>query len=431
MAFYAFSVLKDQDGQRMGFVGVSIDLTERKKVEHDLLLAKERAESATRAKSEFLANMSHEIRTPMNAVIGLTGLLLNTNIDPEQRDYIETIRTSGDSLLAVISDILDFSKIEGGMLDIDREPFDLSNCLEASLNLVLQAAARKGLHLSFEIEKEVPRQLLGDPIRLKQILVNLLGNAVKFTEKGEISVAVSSKPSSRLKNGEHEIMFAVRDTGIGISKDRMSRLFQSFSQVDASTTRKYGGTGLGLVISKNLAELMGGRIWAESEPAKGSTFYFTILAKASSVSLPAKGTDMAQMESSGEGYKLDRPLKILLAEDNIINQKVAMRMLERLGYHADIAANGEEVLQALKDRPYDIVLMDVQMPEMDGLEATRRIRSTPGRQPYIIAMTAHAMKGDREVCLEAGMNDYVSKPVRIEELQAAIEHSLPIDPRSP
>ena len=430
MAFYAFSVLKDQDGQRMGFVGVSIDLTERKKVEHDLLLAKERAESATRAKSEFLANMSHEIRTPMNAVIGLTGLLLNTNIDPEQRDYIETIRNSGDSLLAVISDILDFSKIEGGMLDIDREPFDLSKCLEASLNMVFQAATRKGLHLSFEIEKDVPRQLLGDPIRLKQILVNLLGNAVKFTEKGEISVRVSSKPSSRLKNGEHEIIFAVRDTGIGISKDRMSRLFQSFSQVDASTTRKYGGTGLGLVISKNLAELMGGRIWAESEPAKGSTFYFTILAKASSVSLPAKGKEMARKEAFREGHKLDRPLKILLAEDNIVNQKVAMKMLERLGYQADIAANGEEVLKALKDRPYDIVLMDVQMPEMDGLEATRRIRSASGCQPYIIAMTAHAMKGDREVCLEAGMNDYVSKPVRMEELQAAIEHSLTIDPRS-
>jgi PAS domain S-box-containing protein len=423
MAFFAFSVLKDQNGQRMGFVGVSVDLTERKKVEQDLLIAKEHAESATRAKSEFLANMSHEIRTPMNAVIGLTGLLLNTNIDPEQRDYIETIRSSGDSLLAVISDILDFSKIEGGMLDIDCEPFDLSKCLEASLNMVSQAAARKRLNLSFEIERDVPDRLLGDPIRLKQILVNLLGNAIKFTETGEISVHVSSQPSIRPQNGKHEILFAVRDTGIGISKDRMSRLFQSFSQVDASTTRKYGGTGLGLVISKNLAELMGGRIWAESEPGKGSTFYFTVQAESSLITKLADKQDALQKTSFREDYKRDRHLSILLAEDNLINQKVAIRMLERLGYKAEIAANGQEAMEALKNHPYDVVLMDVQMPEMDGLEATRRIRSTPGRQPYIIAMTAHAMKGDREICLGAGMNDYVSKPVRMEELKAAIERS--------
>jgi PAS domain S-box-containing protein len=427
MAFFAFSVLKDQEGQRVGFVGVSVDLTERKKVEQDLLLAKERAESATRVKSEFLANMSHEIRTPMNAVIGLTGLLLNTNIDEEQRDYIETIRSSGDSLLAVISDILDFSKIEGGMLDIDREPFVLSKCLEASLNMVSQAASRKGLNISFKIEDDVPAQLLGDQIRLKQILVNLLGNAVKFTEQGEISVRVSLMQRSCKKNGKDEILFAVKDTGIGISKDRMSRLFQSFSQVDASTTRKYGGTGLGLVISKNLAELMGGRIWAESEPGRGSTFYFTIRAEPSRIIETIDKQDALQKADFKEGYKRKRHLAILLAEDNIVNQKVAMRMLERLGYEADIAANGEEVLQALKNRNYDVVLMDVQMPEMDGLEATRRIRTIAGRQPYIIAMTAHAMKGDREICLGAGMNDYVSKPVRMEELQAAIERSRPID----
>jgi len=427
MAFFAFSVLKDQDGRSVGFVGVSIDLTERKKVEQDLLLAKERAESATRAKSEFLANMSHEIRTPMNAVIGLTGLLLSTNIDDEQRDYIETIRSSGDSLLAVISDILDFSKIEGGMLDIDRGPFDLRKCLESSLNMVFPAAARKGLSISFEIEKDVPGQLLGDPIRLKQILVNLLGNAVKFTERGEISIRASLKPSPRQKNGRYEILFAVKDTGIGISKDRMSRLFQSFSQVDASTTRKYGGTGLGLVISKNLAELMGGRIWAESEPGKGSTFFFTIMAGLSPASPSADRQDVLPKADSGEEHKRLRHLAVLLAEDNLINQKVALRMLERLGYKADIAANGEEVLEALKNRHYDVVLMDVQMPEMDGLEATRRIRSIRGHQPYIIAMTAHAMKGDREICLGAGMNDYVSKPVRMEELRAAIERSYPMD----
>ena len=423
-AFYVFNALKDRKGRSMGFVSVSIDLTERKKVEQDLRLAKERAESATKAKSEFLANMSHEIRTPMNAVIGLTGLLLNTNIDSEQRDYIETIRSSGDSLLAVISDILDFSKIEGGMLDLEKEPFDLQKCLEASLNMVAQAALRKGLLLGFSIEPNVPRRLLGDLTRLKQILVNLLGNAVKFTKAGEIFVSVSSRP----EDGKHEIHFAVKDTGIGISKDLMSRLFQSFSQVDASTTRKYGGTGLGLAISKNLAELMGGRIWAESEPGKGSVFYFTIQAEASPDPIPEEPQEGALLLPAGLDHEAKKHLCILLAEDNAVNQKVAIRMLERLGYKADIAANGLQVLGALQSHPYDVVLMDVQMPEMDGLEATRRIRRMPGRQPYIIAMTAHAMKGDREECLEAGMNDYVSKPVRIEELQIAIERSRPGGP---
>jgi PAS domain S-box-containing protein len=422
-ASYVFNLLKDQLGRSMGFVGVSIDLTERKKVEQDLRLAKERAESATKAKSVFLANMSHEIRTPMNAVIGLTGILLNTNIDSEQRDYIETIRSSGDALLAVISDILDFSKIEGGMLDLENEPFDLQQCLDASVNMVSSAVAEKGLKLSSKIDPTVPRRLLGDLTRLKQILVNLLGNAVKFTETGNISVSVSSLP----KDEKYEIMFAVKDTGIGISNDRMSRLFQSFSQVDASTTRKYGGTGLGLAISRNLAELMGGRIWAESESGKGSVFYFTISAKASSDLSPAELQGEFFLPALGQEHVAKKHLCILLAEDNAVNQKVATRMLERLGYRADIAANGKEVLGALQSHPYDVVLMDVQMPEMDGLEATKCIRCMSGRQPYIIAMTAHAMKGDREECLEAGMNDYVSKPVRIEDLQAAIKRSLPID----
>jgi PAS domain S-box-containing protein len=420
-AFYVFNILKDPQGRNMGFVGVSIDLTERKKVERDLRRALVRAESATKAKSEFLANMSHEIRTPMNAVIGLTGLLLNTKIDSEQRDYIETIRSSGDSLLAVISDILDFSKIEGGMLNLEKVPIDLEQCLVASVNMVAQAAARKNLKLDYKIEQDVPRRLLGDLTRLKQILVNLLGNAVKFTEYGEIFVRVSSRP----KDGNHEIRFEVKDTGIGINKDRMSRLFQSFSQVDASTTRKYGGTGLGLAISRNLAELMGGRIWAKSKPGKGSVFYFTIQAEAYFEPFREETQSGPVLPAADQGSAAKKELCILLAEDNAINQMVAVRMLERLGYKADIAANGCQVLSALQSHPYDLVLMDVQMPEMDGLEATRRICLMPGRQPYIIAMTAHAMKGDREECLEAGMNDYVSKPARLVELQAAIERCRP------
>ena len=424
-AFYAFSTLSDEVGRLMGFVGVSIDLTERKKVEQDLRLAKERAESATKAKSAFLANMSHEIRTPMNAVIGFTGLLLNTNIDPEQRDCIETIRSSGDSLLAVISDILDFSKIEGGMLDLERESFDLQECLETSVNMVAEAAASKCLSLGFKIDPAVPGQLVGDLTRLRQILVNLLGNAVKFTETGSIHISVSSLGTS---DKEYEIQFIVRDSGIGISRDRMSRLFQSFSQVDASTTRKYGGTGLGLAICKHLAELMGGRIWAESNPGKGSTFYFTIKAEASNEPSERRPEESPALPSTASDPERLVHLRILLAEDNVVNQKVALRMLGRLGYRADIAADGLEVLKALQSHHYDVVLMDVQMPEMDGLEATRSIRRMPGRQPYIIAMTAHAMKGDREECLGVGMNDYVSKPVRIEELNAALQRSCILDP---
>lgn len=505
---------------------VNVDITERKQVEEAQRKAKDAAESATRAKSDFLANMSHEIRTPMNAVIGLTGLMLNTDLTSDQRDYVETIRSSGETLLALINDILDFSKIEGGKMELEAMPFDLISCIEISLDLIAPAAVRKGLSLSYSVEDGVPNNIIGDITRLRQILVNLLSNAVKFTNEGDISIVVSPKKD----NGDF-IQFSVRDTGIGIPQDRMDRLFQSFSQIDTSMTRKYGGTGLGLAISKRLVELMGGDIWVESVDGKGSAFFFTINAKeAPSISrselkgrkilvimdvgklrnfvidsleswsmqphvavpnaadaITSERFDMAildmQMDGSdglakelydskaipivalgmpGKDKNLfaatvsrpilasklcdallaavrkanigthmpaadaDRqPLRILLAEDNIVNQKVGLRMLERLGYHADVATNGIEVLEALGRQPYDVVLMDIQMPEMDGLEAARRIRMLPdGNDIHIIAITAHALKGDRETCFKAGMNGYISKPVRIEDLQDALEHCM-------
>ncbi|GIV59863.1 MAG: hypothetical protein KatS3mg043_0952 [Rhodothermaceae bacterium] len=539
------SPITDGQDRVTKLVLIDTDITERKVLEQELVAAREAALEAARAKSDFLANMSHEIRTPMNGVIGMTSLLLDTKLTPEQKEFVEVIRNSGNTLLAIIQDILDFSKIEAGKIELEEQDFALHEVVEEALDLVATKAVEKQLELAYVIEEGVPPTVRGDMTRLRQILTNLLSNAVKFTDAGEVSVHLDAEP---LGEGRYRVHTAVRDTGIGIPADRIDRLFQSFSQVDASTTRRYGGTGLGLAISKRLVELMGGTIWVESEEGAGSTFHFTVVleairpaepppcptqvagrralvvddhpvnrrmltlqlarwgmhveavasAAAALARLDAGETfdvallDMQMPEMDGlmlaralrlrpathnlplvilssMGQRADTPamglvawltkpikqkrllevlcraldphqeivtaqqddpfgsgearsLRILLAEDNLVNQKVIQQFLKRMGYRADTVANGLEVLDAFKRSPYDVILMDVQMPEMDGLEATRRIRAdyAPDRQPRIIAITANATRQDQQLCLEAGMDDYISKPVRVEALRDAL-----------
>ena len=400
---------------------LQVEISEHEKTEKDLIAAREAAEAAVEAKAAFLANMSHELRTPLNAVIGFSSILLADNLTQDQKEDIERIRTGGEALLALIGDILEFSRAEKEKVKLELQPLSLKRCIEESMDMVAAQANNKGLNLAYTINYGTPDTIISDPGRLRQILANLLSNAVKFTDTGDISVSVSSKA---LEGNKRQITFAVKDTGIGMPQDKMDRLFQPFTQLEYTLSRKRDGAGLGLSICKKLVELMDGKIWAECEEGKGSTFRFTIQAEA----IPGKQLDLGKSDKAAdyENLSAQKPLAILVAEDNPSNQRVLIEMLKRLGYRPDAVADGCEVLQALQIRPYDLIFMDIKMPEMDGLTATKEIRKLwPDNGPKVVAITAFAMDGDQEKCLEAGMDGYIAKPVKVDDLATLLRNITP------